>query len=279
MNEVDRILEGCIDMHTHCYPDPYMERREDVLELAYSARQAKMAAVVLKCHQCPTSSLAYMANKIVGDIQLFGSVVLNKAVGGLNPYAVEAEARLGAKVIWMPTVNSVPDMSLKKERGISLIDDNGRLHSEVMDILNIIKEYKIVLATGHISITEIDILCSEAKRMGVKLIITHPLMKSFGTHLSISKQIDLANRGAIIEHTYVVCMPFMGMVQPNMIANAIKSVGVEHCILSSDFGQVFNPPITEGSRMMIAAMLKCGLDRSDLEILVKRNPSTLLDLG
>lgn len=265
-------------MHVHCAPDPFFERREDALRLAYGAREAGMRAVVLKCHHCPTSLMAYMANEIVGDVQVFGSITLNREIGGLNPYAVEAHARLGAKVVWMPTINSVPDMAKRAEQGISLIDEAGVLMAEVRDILDIIRAYGIVLATGHISATEIDALCSEASKMGIKHVITHPLMTSLGSYLSLAKQKELVDKGAIIEHTYVLCMPFMERTDPMVIADAIRTVGIEHCILSSDFGQVFNPSVAEGARMMIAAMLRCGLSRSEVEVLVKRNPAKLLDL-
>jgi hypothetical protein len=275
---VDSILQGSIDMHVHCAPDPFVERREDALRLAYRAREAGMRVVVLKCHYCPTSLMAYIANEIVENVQVFGSITLNREIGGLNPYAVEAHARLGAKVVWMPTVNSVPDMAKRGEQGISLIDEAGALVAEVRDILDIIKAYGIILATGHISAAEIDALCREAARMGIKHIITHPLVTSVGGYLPLAKQKELADKGAIIEHTYVLCMPFVERADPMVIADAIRTVGVEHCILSSDFGQVFNPSVAEGARMMIAAMLRCGLSRSEVEVLVKHNPAKLLDL-
>jgi len=275
---VDSILQGCIDMHVHCAPDPFVDRREDALRLAYGARDAGMRAVVLKCHYCPTSLMAYLINEIVGDVQVFGSITLNREIGGLNPYAVEAHARLGAKVVWMPTINSVPDMAKKAEQGISLIDEAGALVAEVRDILDIISSYRIVLATGHISTVEIDALCSEASKMGIKHVITHPLMRSVGSYLSLSKQKELVDKGAIIEHTYVACMPFMERTDPMVLADAIRTIGAEHCILSSDFGQAFNPSAAEGARMMIAAMLRCGLSRSEVEVLVRRNPAKLLDL-
>ena len=282
MSVIDSILEGCIDIHVHCAPDPYFERRENALQLAYRAKQEGMRAIVLKCHHYPTSAIAYMVNQIVGDVQMIGSITLNREVGGLNPYAVEAQACLGAKMVWMPTLSSVPDMARRGEQGISLIDKAGKLVPQVRAILEIAKNHRIVLGTGHISTAEVYALCKEASKTRVKLTITHPLIHpetiGHGNHISIQEQKELVEKGAIIEHNYISCMPFIERADPMVIANAVRAVGVEHCILSTDFGQSYNPSAVEGARMMIAAMLKCGLSQQEVEALVKRNPARLLDL-
>jgi len=282
LSVIDSILEGCIDIHVHCAPDPFVERREDALQLAYRAKQERMRAIVLKSHHYPTATIAYMVNQIVGEVQIIGSITLNREVGGLNPYAVEAQARLGAKMVWMPTLNSIPDMARRGEKGISLLDEAGELVSQVRAILEIAKTHRIVLGTGHISTAEVYALCEEVSKTGVKLTITHPLVHpettGYGNHISIQEQKELVGKGAIIEHNYVSCMPFFERTDPMVIANAVRAVGVEHCILSTDFGQSYNPPAVEGARMMIAAMLKCGLSQQEVEALVKRNPARLLDL-
>jgi len=283
MSTIDRLMKGALDFHVHAAPDPFRERRLDALDLAMQAKEAGMKAIVLKCHHYCTAPLAYIVNRVVPDFRLIGSLALNKGAGGLNPEVVEVAARLGAKVIWMPTLSSVVDTERRankpsSERGISLIEQDDKLISPMAPILEIIRDNNIVLATAHISIPEIYAITTEARRRQIKVTITHPLTEAAGSPLTIEQQKELVNKGAYIEHCFVACMPSLGSLNPAVMVEYIKAVGVEHCILSTDFGQAFNPPPAEGSRMMLGTMLRLGLSEKELEILVKVNPAKLLDL-
>jgi len=280
----ERLMAGAVDFHVHADPDPFHERRLDVLDLALQGKEAGMKAIVAKCHQFGTGPLAYLVNKMVSGFTLVGSLTLNREAGGLNPEIVEVAARSGAKVIWMPTSSSVVDRGRMKSdhqasEGISLVDKENKLLRAVFSILEIAKKYDIVLGTGHISVPEIYALTAEAVRMGVKVTITHPLSSHFGCMLSTDQQKELAAMGAYIEQCFVCCMPVLGGPSPKVMAEQIKAVGEEHCFLSTDFGQAIHPTPPEGFRMMIAHMIQFGLSEKELEILVKVNPSKLLGLG
>lgn len=276
-------MTGAVDFHVHADPDPFHERRLDVLDLALQAKEAGMKAIVAKCHHFGTAPLAYLVNKIVSGFTLLGSLTLNSEAGGLNPEIVEVAARSGTKVIWMPTSSSVVDRGRMKSNhkasnGISLIDKENKLLPAVLSILEITKENDIVLGTGHISIPEIYALTAEAVRMGIKVTITHPLNSSFGSMLAVDQQKELVAMGAYIEQCFVSCMPILGGLSPKVMVDHIKAVGEEHCILSTDFGQALHPTPPEGFRMMVANMIQFGLSEKELEILVKVNPSKLLGL-
>ena len=101
-----KMIEGSVDFHIHVSPDPFVERIADAHEVALQARQIGMKAVVLKSHAYPTAPLAQMAGKAVEGIEVAGSLALNDGVGGINPRAVEVSARMGARVVWMPTLSS-----------------------------------------------------------------------------------------------------------------------------------------------------------------------------
>lgn len=62
-----------------------------------------MKAVVLKCHHGYTSDRAYFVRKAVPGIGVYGGVVLNNAVGGINPFVVEAAITYGTKIVWLPS--------------------------------------------------------------------------------------------------------------------------------------------------------------------------------
>ena len=70
------------------------------------------------------------------------AIVLNSPVGGANPDAVEVAARLGGRVVWMPTVSapnhkrgaSSPELSVHRGfelRAVEVVDDAGRLLPEL----------------------------------------------------------------------------------------------------------------------------------------------------
>lgn len=289
MSIADQLMKGAIDFHVHANPDPFYERRLDAIEIAHQASAAGMSAVVIKCHHYCTAPLAYIVNQLTPGFSLLGSLVLNREAGGLNPDVVEVAARTGARVIWMPTLSSVVDTGRRKENkryplkavsddGISITGQDGKLVPQIAPILEIIKSNNIVLATGHISVPEIYALVTEAKRMQVKVIVTHPLTEIAGSLLSIKQQQELVSEGAYIEHCFFACMPLIQGLNPAVMVEHIKAVGAERCVLSTDFGQEYNPAPAEGFRMMLATMLRAGLSEKELETITKVNPARLLDL-
>ena len=278
MSIVESILTGSIDMHMHTAPDPRVERRLDALQAALQAQEAGMRAIVLKSHEYPTAPLAYIVNQIVPDVTVLGSISLDLEVGGLNPHALETSAKLGAKVVWMPTLTSANDMEKKGGAGIAILDKEGRLLPVIGEILSIVKDYRMVLATGHVSVSESFALVDFVRKEGLeKIVVTHPLLEWLGAHLSLEEQCRMAEKGAYIEHCFADCMPLSGL-DPMKIVEVVRAVGAERCVISTDLGQAHNPAPAEGMRMVIATMLKCGLSEKQVELMVKTNPAKLLDL-
>jgi len=237
-----------------------------------------MHAIVIKSHEYPTAPLAYIVNQIVPDVTVLGSISLDLEVGGLNPHALETSAKLGAKVVWMPTLTSANDMKKKGGGGIVILDKKGGLLPVIGEILSIVKDYRMVLATGHISVAESFALVDFARKEGLeKIVVTHPLLEKLGAHLSLEEQCQMAEKGAYIEHCFSVTMP-MHRLDPMQIVEAVRVVGAERCIISTDMGQAHNPAPAEGIRVAIATMLKCGLSEKEVELLVKINPARFLDL-
>ena len=275
MNDVvEEILKGSYDLHVHAGPDPNQERRLDALETARYAYEAEMGGFVLKSHEYPTASLTYALNRMYPGLSVAGSIVLNPAVGGLNPNAVEVAANLAARVVWMPTFAA--DFYLKKRgrgQGIRLIDDAGKLRGEVHDILDIIGQRDMVLASGHVSPSEAMELFKEAKAKGIRrMIATHPADVA-----TMDEQREMISLGAYPEYTLLSCMPSRGRMSPEELVSTLRDLGVEHCIVTTDFGQWENPPPAEGMRMAIAALIQAGMTHDQVSALVKGNPLQLLD--
>jgi hypothetical protein len=280
MNTIDRLLKGSIDMHAHYGPDPFAARKVDALQGAQQARDAGMRAIVLKNHQYCTAPLATIVSEAVPDITMVGSICLNVEAGGLNSDIVETEAKLGTKIVWMPTQSSNYDYMHNKfrTRGISILDDTGNLLPSVAKILDIAKHYEMVVATGHLPVKEAFVLAAAAVNKGLsKIVVTHALGWHVDTYFTVAQQRRIADMGAFVEYCFVTTIP-EGSIDPKDMVAAIKAVGAHRCILSTDLGQINNPAPVEGIKLMIATMLDNGLTAKEIEIMVKINPGRLLGL-
>ncbi len=280
MSNLDRLMEGAVDIHVHFAPDPRVERRGNAIEVARQAQEMGMRGLVLKSHEYPSHPVAFTVNQILPDITLVGGIALNAEIGGLNPMAVECTAKVGGRVVWMPTSSAQADRQHKGlSGGINLLDGQGKLVPEVYAILELVKAHDMVLATGHISTKECMVLVDEARNLGIRrVVVTHGTTSAFWTGMTAEDMKTLAGMGAYIEHCVHVMMPVTYRVPPEELVDTIRTIGAEHCIVSSDFGQDFHPMPAEGLRMGIATLLKAGLDEVEMGMLVKDNPSRLLGM-
>ena len=99
---------GVIDFHVHSHPDVFGRNMDDI-DIAQLAKARGMRGIVLKNHVSETASRAALVTKVVPGVEVFGGIVLNKAVGGVNPDAVEWMHRVyggRGKVVWLPTFES-----------------------------------------------------------------------------------------------------------------------------------------------------------------------------
>ena len=283
-------LKGAIDLHLHTYPDLF-PRLVDDIELAKFAAQSEMRAVVIKSHIESSVSRAYLSQQVVPEVQVFGGIVLNTYVGGINPAAVDTCLKLGGKIVWMPTIDSAYH-ALKHggtgrydtqeggrvfSDGISVIDDNDRLLPEVIDVIDIVAEYGAALATSHLSPKEIKILVPEALKRGVdKTIITHPYFKV--PSLELEDVIELGKMGAMPEFEYCGMSPAWQYQSPERVVETIKAVGAERCLLVSDSGQRHNPPGPEALRVLAQTLFEKGIPLDDVVGMIVDNPARILDL-
>lgn len=276
MNEIS--LEGVIDLHIHAAPD-IRPRLMDDIELAREAAKAGMRAVVFKSHHTLTADRAAIAEKHTGGVRVFGGLVLNHAVGGLNPTAVEVALALGAREIWMPTLDAANHRHAKgmEVGGITILDDKGLLLPEVLEILSLIAEQDVILGTGHLSVREIKALVKVARESGVKrILITHPELPI--VNMPVVVQEELAGPDLFFERCLIVTTPGEGDLPLSTIATAVWQVGPETTVMATDFGQAENPPPVEGMRRYIKEMLDFGFDQNDIGRMTRVNPAGLLGI-
>jgi hypothetical protein len=276
----DRLIEDSVDIHVHFAPDPRQERRSDAIAVAEAAKKEGMRSVVFKSHEYPTHPVAYTVSQIVPDIALIGGICLDVEVGGLNPMAVDASARMGGRIVWMPTFSARADREYRGlEGGITILNSKGRLLTEVYTILGTIKQHDLVLATGHLSPKESLVLVEEARNLGInRIVVTHASTMSFWAGMTVEDMKALAAMGAFIEHCVQVMMPMTSRMLPSDLVDMVRAIGPEHCIISTDFGQAYHPIAPEGFRMGVATLLRAGMEEVEVGMMIKDNPSRLLGL-
>ncbi len=276
------LVVGAIDMHCHHGPDPHRARSVDAAEAVAEADALGMAAIVLKSHAYPTGPIAILMQKTVERLRVFGGICCDHEVGGLNPAAVEVALRTGAKVVWMPTFSSVIDRRKLKlpGPGIPVIGERARLVPGAEEILRLVRAHDAVVATGHIELAEQFALVDAARALGVKVIMTHALETLVGPDHRLPDVLALAERGAMIEFTYLTCIPggMAATEEPMTFAKAMMAVGPERAVMSTDFGQDRSPHPADGMRLFIDEMLRCGVPAAAIDRMARRNPARLLGL-
>jgi len=276
----EKPLAGVIDIHVHSAPDS-TPRSIDAIDLARLAKAQGMRGLVLKNHYEPTASLAYIVRKEVPGIEVFGGIDLNLSVGGMNPSAVEYMAAITGgygRFVWMATFDSENQVRYSKEnRPFVRIARDGQLLPETKAVIALIAKHDLVMATGHSSAEEGLMLLREAKAQGVKrMVVTHAMVQP--VHMSNEQMLEAAKLGAYIEFVYNGLIGASKQFTFADYAKAIRYVGVEHCILSSDMGQPTNPLHTDGLIAFFKGLREQGFTQAEIDRMAKQNPATLIGL-
>jgi hypothetical protein len=293
--EARALVAGAYDTHVHVAPD-VMDRRIDDLDLARRCLDVGLAGFVLKSHYVTTAERASVVRKAVPGIDALGAITLNGAMGGMNPAAVEIAGRLGARTVWMPTVdsrnqrtNTASDLPGAKPamwgalqadlhaQGIvpdivDVVDTDGVVLESVRQVLRVIARHDMVLATGHLAAAEIVAVVQAAKDEGVRrVVVTHPEFTS--QRLPVEDQRRLAELGALLERCFTT--PHTGKVAWEELFANIRAVGPAHSILSSDLGQPFNPPVEDGLALFADKLLEAGFSKDDVHTMAVVNTRTI----
>lgn len=240
-----------------------------------------MRGIVLKNHFEPTASLAYIVRKAVPGIAAFGGITLNRAAGGMNACAVERMALVSGgwgRFVWMGSLDTESQVRYERsDRPYVKISKNDELLPATADVLSVIAEHDLVLATGHCTPEEDLLLIYEARKRGVRhVVVTHAMMAPI--HMTLEQMSRATEMGAYIEFVY------NGLIGPHKefelsdYASAIKALGPARCVLASDLGQVVNPPHTEGLVAFFTGLRGEGISKPAIDCMSKENPARLLAL-
>ena len=283
---------GVIDVHVHSHPDVFGRNMDDI-DVAQLAKSKGMRGIVLKNHVATTADRAALVMKVVPGIEVFGGIVLNKAVGGINPAAVEWMHRMyggRGKVVWLPTFDADKHVKtlVNKDGSGLVVAPGGKVTPETEEVLKIIARENLVLATGHVHPEEVVAVAKRAKELGVRnILVTHGFTNIPG--LSMEQAKEVANAGGMIEVCFLQFLtgpnaPYAWMkhwdqVNAQRVAEAIKAVGAKSLVISSDLGQQGNMTHPDGLENAIAAMKAVGISDGDIDLMMRKNPAQLLGLN
>jgi hypothetical protein len=289
---IDALLRGAVDLHCHSGPS-VMARLVDHIEALEQAAAAGMRAVLFKDHYYPTAPIVELIRERYAHlgVEPLGGIVLNNALGGFNPYAVEHALKIGTKIVWMPTVSAanhireghnkkllVAKSEMRRPTALTVVDDLGNLKDEVKPILDLVAEYDAILSCGHLHISEAWVLFEEARKRGCKrLLVNHPTY----TVGAVTKDFKrLTDMGVYIEHSIGLFVETRFKVfTPAQLKEWIDAAGVDHTLLGSDLGQVNCPSPVEGFRQMIVMLKSLGYGDEDIRKMVSLNAMRLAGLG
>ena len=251
------------------------------MTLARRFAELGLAGFALKSHYTSTAERAQVVSRLVPEVEVVGTLTLNRAVGGLNALAVEIAAREGARIVWMPTVDSPAETAGRTEpkdgdkvpqwarlqhelRSLGLSADpvrvtapDGQLLPEARDVVRAIARHGLVLATGHLARDDTFAIVDAALEEGVAdIVVTHPEFPC--QDFSIEDQRTLAERGCLIERCLTT--PFSGKTTWDHVFEGVRAVGVERSLFSSDCGNPDYPPVEDGLALWADRLLGAGFD-------------------
>jgi len=144
-------------------------------------------------------------------------------------------------------------------------------------VIALAAKHNLTLETGHSSAAEGLSIIREAKRAGVRnVVVTHAMLAP--VHMSIAQMREAAGMGAWLEFVYNGLVGAGKEFEMADYVKAIREVGAERCILSSDLGQVGNPLPPDGIASFFAGLRAAGVPAADIALMSQANPAKALGL-
>lgn len=295
-SEVADLLVGAVDLHVHASPSPF-PRRLPIAEAAWQAHEAGFRAILTKSHHHSMVTDIRSASEALGGlpIPVVSGVALNNYVGGLNPYAAELALAQGGRMVWFPTISShahicvheaegenlkfpTNNLGLRHTTEIDVVDENGALKPEVLDILEVIKAHDAIMSCGHLGPEQIDVLITQAHSMGIeRILVNHPNFVIEADPDRVRRWVGL---GARIEHSICQYDDRTSFYQwgLDVLIRYIDAAGIDNTLLGSDLGQANNPFPVDAYARIVRGLLDAGLPAESVKKLVNDNPAGLLGI-
>ena len=265
------------DIHVHATPSLF-ERKTDSLALVKQCIAHEMAGIVLKFHHGSSIEIAHALNCV--QLKVYGGIVLNHFVGGLNTYAVDSAIALGAKIIWLPTMHAQAHYDCHCTKGqqarksklqravteyLTCIDSDGELVTEVKEILELLDNSQTSLASGHISYQEILAIIQyiDKHKLNVNFLLNHVFYRI--PDLTIAQLKQCIRPWVYFETAYLSISKAYAYTSAQHLANGILAMPTANWIMSTDSGQPNNPSATQSMVSFMEKMELFGLDSEQIK--------------
>lgn len=289
MTLYDELIEGAIDLHCHVDLEFSSDETKRESERAWLPKAEAMGVrgVVLKSHWWPTINVVpYILASVQTKVSLWSSAALNSCAGGPNPCVIEACARLGGKMVFLPTWSARNDIQRKgfshrlrsiyenhealENPGYYFLDDHDRLAPLGREIIECCKAYDLTLGMGHVSWQESLAFVEAARDMDFKkIVINHPLSAMIGAPIDALKR--AADLGAFVETCWNQLAP--GRMDSSELVQKLRAIGLHQVVASTDYFRPYSPNPPELMRMFLGMLHEGGLTKEEIKQVACANPA------
>ena len=298
-------VKDAIDVHCHAHAG-----QQDALDLLKKASRAEMRGILFKSiigeagqavRELQERLDDWAGREGVAPVTCFAGFVCGRQEEPVSARLAEQAVDAGVVALWLPVFNHantmhtvgsrrnliehdmdargwIGPMSWEQamEHGHYNLDESGELKPEVRDIVRLCVERDVALFFGHPTHKEIFKIAEEADKAGLRrLVIDHPYSPFLD--VSVEQMKELAPLGVLFNFTFDELSPLLG-VDPQIMYNTIREVGVEHFTLSSDAGEPLFPDSVEAMRLIRGYMEAFGLTREELYTVCTRNPARVVGM-
>ena len=298
-------VRDAIDIHCHAH-----EGQQNPFDLAKRASQAEMKGLLFKSifggdpaesvREVQEEANRWAEKEHIEPIGCWAGFVCGRQTTPVSAKIVREMIESGVIAIWLPvfthanTLNTVGTYRRLVEGGNAAgwvgplpwdkalklghynLDEKGELTPEVREIVRICADKGAALFFGHATHKEIYKLAEEVDKVGLdRVVIDHPFSPFI--NLSVDEMKELSKVGILFNFTYDELSPLLG-VDPQLMYNAIREVGLEHFTLSSDAGEPLFPDSVEALRLIRAYMEAFGLTQEELYTVCTLNPARVVGL-
>lgn len=277
------------DTHVHTGPDVFARSVNDE-EAAELYRDKGMGGMVLKNHVVTTADRAWFCRRHVEGIKVFGGIVLNSAVGAINPSAVNWMWRmLGGygRMVWFPTFDA--DNHVKHfhdgPEGIKVLGEDGKVVPEAIEVLKTCAKQKLVVNTGHISAAEGLAIIAAARDVGAdRIVVTHAQSEvpnfslvDMKKAVAMGAKLELIASGPLFgPEAHLKWMRAWRQVKVQETVQVIKALGAESFILGTDLGSAGTPTPADGMVLFVTELIAQGVTKDEIALMGRENPGKLL---
>jgi hypothetical protein len=301
-------VEGMIDVHCHA-----TDGQQDPLGVAKVASRSGMRGLLYKtivgrddpaktARQVQQDLNAWCDKEGVTPIACWAGTSVTQ--GYTIPISLDhCKTKLdsGCIALWMPNVNSANTLSIVGGRPIMwdsgakkgdhteplpweqalkcghyLLDDNGKLKSNIQDIFRLAADRGAAVFFGHPTKRELWAMAEMCQKLNFKRgVVDHPF--SPFVSLTIDEMKQATSMGLWINFTFDEISPLLG-IDPQRMYDAVRAVGPKHCTLSSDCGEPLFPHSVEGMRLMNYYMTAFGCSEEEINLMMRVNPAFIVGL-